>query len=437
MKKIAPVNQTAKYLSWLSVVILALIPFHAFLTVWASGLVGHYILLRLWKEYLLVIILLGAIYILIKDRALAGRLFSMRLTQLILIYAAIILIWSFVPLARHQVSAKAMWYGLLVDLRFLAFFLSVMVLATKSTVLGRNWLRILLTPAVLVSAFAVLQFLVLPYNFLSHFGYGPNTISPYETINHNINHLRVESFLRGANPLGAYLILPISALGVMFFREKDQRYNKTVFGVGLILALIFSFSRSAWIGAGLSILSLAWLGLRSGRAKRIAVWALAGLVVLGAVAAVVLRNNTEFQNVFLHTQRNSAIATTSNESHVSAAKTAASDIVHNPQGSGVGTAGPESVYNKGPARIAENYFLQIGQEAGIVAMILFIAICAVVGWRLYGLRRDTLALTLLAALIGISFVNLLSHAWTDDTLAYIFWGLTGVALAPLLKRKNT
>ena len=28
---------------------------------------------------------------------------------------------------------------------------------------------------------------------------------------------------------------------------------------------------------------------------------------------------------------------------------------------------------------------------------------------------------------------MLSHAWTDDTLAYVWWGLAGIAMAPLTK----
>jgi len=44
-------------------------------------------------------------------------------------------------------------------------------------------------------------------------------------------------------------------------------------------------------------------------------------------------------------------------------------------------------------------------------------------------RGSRLALVAFAALVGISFVGLLSHVWADDTLAFIWWGLAGVALA--------
>ena len=37
---------------------------------------------------------------------------------------------------------------------------------------------------------------------------------------------------------------------------------------------------------------------------------------------------------------------------------------------------------------------------------------------------------LFVSLIGISFINLLSHAWADDTLSLLWFGLAGIALAP-------
>lgn len=432
MKPSSPPARSSLLLSVVAAIILVLVPFHAFLTVWVSSFVGHYTLLRLWKEFLLVIVLAGAVYVLIRDKSLLKRIFSLLITKLILVYLAVLLLYGLIPLIRHEVAAKAVWYGLLVDSRFLIFFLAVLAVAAKSGFLVRNWRRVLFVPAILVGAFAILQFLVLPYDFLKHFGYNDSTIFPYETINHNLNHIRVMSTLRGANPLGAYLILPLSALAAGFFRQKKQGLNIAVFGLGLLLALIFSFSRSAWIGAFISVLLAAWLSLKTVHARKIALAAAAGVLVVGGLLAVALRNDTTFENVFFHTQHNSQIATTSNGGHASAFKSAVKDIVHQPFGRGVGTAGPQSVYSHGQARIAENYFLQIAQEAGWIAMILFIAICVAAGKILYEQRFNTLGLALFASLVGISFVNLLSHAWTDDTLAYVWWGLAGIALAPIL-----
>jgi hypothetical protein len=440
MKQAASVK-LVRVLSWLSAVILLLVPFHAFLTVWLSSLTGHYTALRLWKEFLLVPIVLGALYILLTDKTLRRRLLSKWSVRLIAVYAALLLVCGFGALASHSVSAKAMWYGLLVDARFLVFFLALMVLAAKDDWLARRWQKLLFLPVILVAVFAVAQYLVLPYDFLKHFGYGDSTISPYETINHNINHIRVASTLRGANPLGAYLILPISVIAVMFLKQRRQRWNLAMFGTGLLLALAFSFSRSAWIGALAAILLAAWLSFSSERVRKNIGWGLAGLLLAAAIFTYALRNNLGFENAVFHTDRASKIAVSSNQGHASAFKSAAKDIIHQPQGGGVGSAGPQSVYNNHPARVAEDYYLQIGQEAGIAGMLLFIAICAAVAKQLYERRADPLALALFASLIGISLVNLLSHAWGDDTLAYVWWGLAGIYLGPAIltdrhKQKN-
>ncbi|MBX4188556.1 O-antigen ligase family protein [Candidatus Saccharibacteria bacterium] len=437
MNQSASVNKTVKVLSVLAAVIMMLVPFQATVTVWVSSWAGHYTLIRLWKEFLLVPVVAGAIYLaFFKQRRIGRALARSWIFRLILAYSLLLVVCGLAAKINHGVTTKSLWYGLLVDLRFLVFFLAVAVLAASSGWLAQRWQKILFIPAILVAAFAVLQYIILPYDFLKHFGYGDSTISPYETINHNLDHLRVASTLRGANPLGAYLILPICALGVWLLREKRERADKLIFGGGLLLALVFSFSRSAWIGVVLGLLTVAWFSLKGVRARRMIIWALAGMIVLGAIAAIGLRHNTTFEDTFLHTNHKSTITESSNEGHSAAFKIATKDIYHQPLGSGTGTAGPQSVYNGQPAQIAENYYLQIGQEAGLLGMALFIAIIIMVGRMLYRQRADPLALALFATLIGLSFVNMLSHAWEDDTLAYVYWGLAGIAYAPIIGFKE-
>src|SRR5579884_1330956 len=176
-------NSLAIYLSWIIGLIIVLLPFHAFLTVWLSSLTGHYTLLRLWKEFLLVILVIGSLYLLITDKPLRNKFFESWLVRLVIVYCFLLLVCAVVPLLAHSVSRKADFYGLLVDSRFLVFFLCALVIASKSDWLAGRWRKLLLAPAVLVAAFAVLQYLVLPDDFLKHFGYGDSTISPFETIN--------------------------------------------------------------------------------------------------------------------------------------------------------------------------------------------------------------------------------------------------------------
>jgi hypothetical protein len=106
------------------------------------------------------------------------------------------------------------------------------------------------------------------------------------------------------------------------------------------------------------------------------------------------------------------------------------DIAAEPLGGGPGSAGPASFYNGAP-RIAENYFIQVGQEVGVVGLGLFAAITVLIGQRLLRGRTVLLNQVLFASLVGLVAVNLLLHAWTDDTLAYIWWGLAGAAVAAI------
>jgi hypothetical protein len=72
--------------------------------------------------------------------------------------------------------------------------------------------------------------------------------------------------------------------------------------------------------------------------------------------------------------------------------------------------------------IAENYYLQVGQEVGWLGLGLFVVILGTIAWRLWYQKTELLAVLLLASLAGISLVNFLNHAWTDDTLSLLWWG---------------
>ena len=157
------------------------------------------------------------------------------------------------------------------------------------------------------------------------------------------------------------------------------------------------------------------------------------LVAGGAIA--IWRRNTVLENTLLHSSQLSLSPDTSNEVRVEAWSKGVKSIIKQPLGQGPGTAGPASFRNNRP-RIAENYFIQIAQEVGIIGMAIFMAISVVIAKYLWRLRSQTLPAILLASFIGLNLVNLLSHAWADDTLAYLWWGLAGVASASVQIKKK-
>jgi len=409
--------------------ILLLIPFHATLSVWLSTVFGHYTALRLWKEYVLIVMAVIALSLTLNNRQLRQRLRHSWLFWLTIGYILLTLLLGFISLASHHVDRTAFGYAVVVNLRLVVFFWVCAFVASQSNKLHRNWQKLLLFPAVLVVLFGLFQHFVLSSNFLSHLGYGPHTIAPFETVDQNNQYVRIQSTLRGPNPLGAYLVVIITAVSILFFgaRKRLKRWTLAVYGLVATAVLFYTYSRSAWIGVVLAVALSIWLSLL-GRRGRWLGGALIAIVIIGSAAAYLsLRHNLRFENTFLHTSTRTRSVVSSDQNHEGALVSGIKDIIHQPLGRGPGTAGPASVYNNHPARIPENYYVQIGQEVGVLGVAVFITINVLIARVLWHNRHDRLSLLLLCSLIGISVVNLVSLAWTDDTLAYLWWGLAGIA----------
>ena len=154
-----------------------------------------------------------------------------------------------------------------------------------------------------------------------------------------------------------------------------------------------------------------------------------GLIIIVAILIFSFRNNPRVQNVLFHTQTHSASKISSDQAHLTALDSSFKQVLNNPFGKGPGTSGPASVYNNHPARIPENYYLQIAEETGIIGIVLYLVIIILVAFKFWQNRVDELSLFLLASLIGISVVNLFLFGWADDTLSYLWWGIAGLTFA--------
>ncbi len=414
---------------------LVVLPFHAFVTVWASSAVGHYTLLRLWKELLLAIAVILAVVLVMRSAQLRRQLFGDWLWRLSAVYVFIMIAWGVVALMSHEVSAKALWYGELVNIRLFGILFVAWVAASGTTWLYRHWRRLVVLPAIGVMVIGLLQRFALPYDVMKHFGYNDQTISPYETIDHKVDYIRIRSTLRGANLLGAYMIIVLGVGVQHILGYTYRRLHYIAFALVVAMTLFVSGSRGAWIGAVVAGVVLLWLQMRASRTRRlyVAVFLVAGLV-FGA-SLVLLRDNDFVQNTFFHTDEHSRSTVSSNDAHLNASLDALKQVATEPLGRGPGTAGPASYYNGDASpRIAENYFLQIGQETGWIGLSLVVALFTLLARALWRRRDNALAQSLLASLAGLTVMALLMHIWTDDTIAYLWFSLAGIALAQPITR---
>src|SRR3569833_1432157 len=396
MKSTPAGQKLALRLSYVIAGVLALLPLHALLTTWLGSNTGHLDLIRIWKEVTICLVVVPTGWLVYHNPKLLDWFKRSWIVRLMGLYALLHVGLGIWALHAHHVNKTALVYSLIINLRFFGFFLVCASLAALSGWLYKHWLKILLAPAVAVVAFGLLQRLVLPFDFLKHFGYGPKTIPAYQTVDSNIDYRRIQSTLRGANPLAAYLNLVIPASFLVRWRP-----GKYLFTLGLIACLFFSYSRSAWIGVMLSLGFLAWLQIEKRRHLQ---W-LALAAVLAAIAVggglYIFGGRQSVLDTLLHTSSHSTSAVSSNAQRSAAIIQAALEVWHQPLGRGPGTAGPASFRNNAP-RIADNYYLQIGQEVGLIGIALFLLINLLVARQLWAQKHTSLAAILLASLIGIS-----------------------------------
>jgi O-Antigen ligase len=421
------------------VMVLLLAPVVVPLAVWAGSSIGHYTAWRLGLDVLVLVAACLGLVLLVRDKPAWGRFWRQPLVWAIAAYGVLHLLLGLLALGSGRVTAVAFGDALILNLQFLLFFAVCVVMAHYMPNLRAKWPYLLLGPAAMVVAFGLMQIFVLPADFLKHIGYGHATIPAYETVDQKLQFVRVQSTLRGPNPLGAYLVITAAALSTLLFAKKLQLKRwiaLAIFAGATGAVLFFSYSRSAYIGAALAAGLTVWLAINNNRVRRmLLLLGAVGVIVTGG-AALALQHNDRFQNTFFHSDEHSRAAVSSNKQRATALSQGIRDVAHEPLGRGPGTAGPASVHNDHLARIAENYYLQIGQEVGVLGLALFIAINVLVAEKLWRKRAEPLSRLLLGSLVGITFINMLSHAWTDNTLALIWWGLAGLALAPAILARD-
>lgn len=114
-------------------------------------------------------------------------------------------------------------------------------------------------------------------------------------------------------------------------------------------------------------------------------------------------------------------------------------MADNPAGYGPGTAGLTSIRNQEQGTVLnENYYLQIAYEVGVIGLLLFLTILVMVTVYLWRQSAQIpVALALLASFAGLALTNVLVHIWSNEAVAYSWWGLAGLVLSTTLVSKDT
>lgn len=415
-------------LTWSLGLIVVSMPLHGFISTWGGTAVGPLWLWKSWKEILLAVLMIPTVVWLSSRPKRWNILAKDKLFWLIVGFVGLLGILNLQYFSAN--GRDAAMAGMAMDTRYLLIFgLSYILFrfGKFSWPSVRRYVAFFLIIAgILLAVLGLIQVKLLPADFLSQFGYNKDTtIAPFTLIDENPGALRAFATLRGPNDFGAFLILPL-ILSLLFARKNKWFLAGSAV---IVTGLITSGSRSAWIGAVISLAALAFLlfgsqVLKSRKAIGVIGASAVAVVILGIAAISVPSLRLA---VFHSSPGDSSLTEGSTDKHWQATATGLQHVADRPLGCGAGCAGPASYYSSHPS-ISENYYVQIAEETGVIGLALWALIFAVVMHRLWQRRNDWLARAMVASGIGLAAIGFWLHVWADDPLSLTWWAIAGIIL---------
>lgn len=399
---------------------------HAPLSVGFGTLFPDYdLLIKSWKEILMG--LAAVISLILLHRKKQFKILGEPLMIGVEAYAAV----HVLSLVLFKNSLDATLAGLMIDLRYVLFFVLVYVAVRLFPGFKKLFIKVGIAGALVVVAFALLQVFVLPIDVLKYIGYDIDTIAPYLTVDQNLDFVRINSTMRGPNPLGAYAVIILAPLAAWLISRKPRSNNRTALIVatlifGGIVALWASYSRSALIAMAISIGVV--LGATVMRKASRRAWLIAGIVCFAALGGLVAaRDSSVVSNIIFHENPGESNSINSNEGHVNSLQEGVDLLAAQPFGAGIGSAGSASLLGDKPL-IIENQYLFIAHETGWLGLAVFVLIFVGIMNRLWVRRKDWLALGVFASGLGMAVIGIFLPVWTDDTVSIVWWGLAAVVI---------
>ncbi|MFZ1301803.1 MAG: O-antigen ligase family protein [Candidatus Microsaccharimonas sp.] len=422
----------ATYIALLLVVFAGIVvhaPFSVgFTTLWPN----YDLLIKSWKE-----ILLGVAILILSVLLTVHKRWNILKDPLLLCIAAFAAL-NIVLIPLFFTGVESSLAGVLVNLRYLLFFVLVYVALTLYPQFIQLFIKVFIAGALVVLVFAILQVTVLPHDILTHIGYSETTIMPYLTVDQNTDFIRINSTLRGPNPLGAYAGIVLVLL-VAFWLQGDHRKVRrpmgvvTILGAGSIIALWASYSRSAVLGVVVALVIVLFVAVGKKLSKT--VWIALAVVALVIGGSLVAFRETSFvSNVILHEDPSEGNDVNSNDGHAESLIDGTHRLLRQPLGGGIGSTGSASLLGDSPL-IIENQYLFVAHETGWLGLGLFVAILWLLFSQLWKGRKDWFVLGVFASGIGLSLIGILLPVWVDETVAIVWWGLAAIALVRYRKGK--
>jgi hypothetical protein len=321
----------------------------------------------------------------------------------------IYLLWGFISLGYDL----SLIHGFLSSSRFALVYLAFRLSELNISDLYLRKITKFIILVVLV--FGLIQF-IYP-NILSIIGYGLSPIKYIATVD-GTKLIRAQSLLRGPNPYGAVLLIPLS---LILFNFRKDVFNSILLGL-IIVNLILTWSRSAWLGALIIIVIFITTKIKL-KLKTILI-SFSATTVIGLMSLFIINGNN-LSTILLHDKPGEGGSITSDQDRLNSYKNAVNLITKKPFGLGLNAAGPASVRSDSGVKIVENYFLQIFMQIGWIGGALFIAITCLSLFELIKLKSE-MFMCLFSSGVGLALVGLTQPVWVDASTTFLWWSFFGI-----------
>lgn len=404
-------------------------PFHAFLITWirsAASRGGFFLeAFTVWREIFAALIFAIVIAEIFLEKR---RLHLDVLDWLIIAYCAGALAW--LPV---QWNEKSQWLlGVRFDIMPVVFYL-----ISRHAKWDKKHLIITASifAGIIVMIFGLMQAVALPQDFLTRFGYSMNqdqfspdiAVSGCQYLEHTSAVCRAVSTFGGPTRYGVYLMV---IAGLIFPFIINHAGGLRVFGALALMQALASaaltYSRSIWIGFIFMIaLGFFWIIRNFLRHSSVAVKSAVKITAAGVCALAIL-GGAIFYSVKPQFFNTIFVRASSSGEHWQLMRKGLEIAMQSPFGVGLGKVGPASVrFSK---QLTENWYLQIADEMGWIALILFAAILALISKKLLHAKDNWTRKGLFLALLGISIAGLFTHSFEETAAVMILFGTIGIVM---------
>jgi hypothetical protein len=239
--------------------------------------------------------------------------------------------------------------------------------------------------------------------------------------------VRVGSLVNDFHTLAFLMLIPMG-LGLERLSVRRLSWFEGLGTFAAALALLLSLTRASILGGVLVVAFALVLAARRRAPGRVRIVL---VVIIGAIAMAPIAAHTHVAARFLSLK---STGEADNQAHINRSKAAFDALVSQPLGRGLGTNLVTGArYNTSGALVAEDYYLQVGNELGAPEMVIFVVLLALLLVRLgiVAVRAgpaEPLAGGLLVAGAGLALGGFLLHDWGSYEVSLTYFGLSAVAL---------